>query len=504
MSDLPANPALAPSRKKPLSSAAVPLICILFALSMAVFSTGFLEADEITHYLYARAIWHDPYALVSIWGRLGCSALYGLAAPAGFTAARLLAVGVTILTAHGTAQLLRHISRLPGMQPPSWIARHATAFAWLLFFAQPCVLLNSFTVMTEMLLACAWVWAAVVLVKFPTRAGLLCGGFILGIGGIMRPEGWIAIAAWPLWATAWRYLHARTLRKQWSAIGLSSFLAGLWPLGWFLLGVKVWGRWDWLKLAWPTNWQTDSPYGKTAGLFLLSSLAALAFWMWIPAFAAMRRLWKARSQQALLLLVCPVAGFFLMHGLLGSFGLFGSLSLPRYFQAVAPLIAVLAVLGVGRLSSTPRGLAWIVPLSLLPVAVLGALRLLPMQAVTEQRKLDVVIDAVRARGAVHEQLLIRHPYPLMRLGLDLKSPAQVRVLNPVEIQKAPPGTLLIVDSTVWIYEGCPKPDDLARWGYIIDQASAAQVDKIPTRFEPLTFLVDRDARVRLWIKSTSE
>jgi hypothetical protein len=365
------------------------------------------------------------------------------------------------------------------------------------------VLLNSFTVMTEMLLACAWVWAAVVLAKFPTRGGLILGGFLLGIGGIMRPEGWIAIAAWPCFAAAWRAAQGASLRKELPAIALTTFMAGLWPLAWFLLGAKVWGRWDWLALAWPKNWQTDSPYGKTAGLFILSSLAALAFWIWIPVLAASWRLWKSRSRPALLLLVLPAGGFFVMHGLLGSFGLFGSLSLPRYFQAVAPMLAVLAVLGLGRLAPAPRALAWIMPLALLPLAVLASLRLLPMQAVTEQQRLDILIDAVKARRAAPDQLLIRHPYPLMRLNLDLSSPAQTRVFKESEIQSAPLGTLLLADSTVWDYENCPKPDKLVRWGYIIDQETVPKIDAILPRFEPLTFHKNPDARVRLWIKQSA-
>ncbi len=502
----------------------VPLACILFTLSMALFSTGFLEADEITHFLYARAIWHDPYALVSIWGRMGASAFFGLAAPFGFTAARLLAVIVTILTAYGTALLLRHFTKNPNPNPnpilnpipiptpilnpnpapnlnlviPPWLRRHTTAIAWLLFFAQPCVLLNSFTVMTEMLLACAWVWAAVVLVKFDSRRGLIFAGLILGLGGIMRPEGWLAIAAWPLFAAAWRSRPDTTLRRELPAIALSTFFAGFWPLLWYLLGAWVWHDGLWVLRAWP--WAASSPYGRTAGLFLLSSLVAPAVWMWIPIVIAMWACWRARWRQALLILVAPVTALFLAHGLLGSLGLFGSLSLPRYFQAVAPMLAVLAALGIGRLSPTPQALRWVIPLAMLPCVVLASLRLLPMQAVTEQKKLDIIVQAVQSRQPAADMLLVRHPYPLMRLGLDLNSPAQTRVLDPKEIQNAPPGTLLIVDSTVWDYENCPKPEMLKQWGYVIDKESAEKVDAIPPRFEPLNFHVNPDARVRLWIK----
>jgi hypothetical protein len=479
----------------------VPILYISFALAMALFSTGFLEADEITHFLYARAIWHDPYALVSIWGRMGCSALFGLAATHGILAARLLAVGVTLLTAHGTATLLRYFTHDASANSPAWLRRHATALAWVLFFAQPCVLLNSFTVMTEMLLACCWVWAAVVAARFDSRRGLLLAGFVLGIGGIMRPEGWLAIAAWPLWAAAYRASGSKNLRPEIPTVLASTFLAGAWPLAWYLIGAHVWKRWDWVIAAWP--WAARSPYGKTAGLFVLSSLAALAFWMWVPVVAAGRSLWKSRSRQGLALLVAPALAFFLAHGILGSAGLFGSLSLPRYFQAIAPMIAVLAAMGLGRFSPDgplPNILRRITPLCLLPLLALAALRLLPMQAVTEQQRLDVIIAAVQARHPSPDQLLIRHPYPLLRLNLDLNSPAQTRIFHDDQIAAAPPGTLLIMDSTVWDYENCPRPEKLIQWGYVADEESARKVDAIPQRFEPLSFQRATDLRVRLWVK----
>ena len=86
----------------------VPL-CLLCLAASFLFSRGFLEPDEITHYLYARASWHDWRNLVNIWGRLGCTGIYSLAAPAGIVAPRLLAVAVTALTAWGTAAALREV-----------------------------------------------------------------------------------------------------------------------------------------------------------------------------------------------------------------------------------------------------------------------------------------------------------------------------------------------------------------------------------------------------------
>ena len=51
--------ALAPAMGRPASRWVVPALFVLFAAAMAIFSKGFLEADEVTHFLKARAIWRD-------------------------------------------------------------------------------------------------------------------------------------------------------------------------------------------------------------------------------------------------------------------------------------------------------------------------------------------------------------------------------------------------------------------------------------------------------------
>src|SRR3982751_1062849 len=91
----------------PRSRWIVPALFILFALAMAVLSRGFMEADEISHFLYARSAWGNWRLIVSIWGRLGCTAFFAPAAPLGLTAARVLAVSATALVGWGTVKLLR-------------------------------------------------------------------------------------------------------------------------------------------------------------------------------------------------------------------------------------------------------------------------------------------------------------------------------------------------------------------------------------------------------------
>src|SRR4051812_30164107 len=81
----------------PASRWLAPLFFIAFAVVCAVVSRGFLEADEVTHFLISRSVWLDWTNVLSIWGRLGCTGIYALIAPFGVVASRLLAVGFTVL-----------------------------------------------------------------------------------------------------------------------------------------------------------------------------------------------------------------------------------------------------------------------------------------------------------------------------------------------------------------------------------------------------------------------
>src|SRR5690242_14915984 len=71
-------------------------ICIFSALSLwaAITSTGFLEADGCTHYLYARFAFQEPHYFVNVWGRPICTAIYSIPA---LLAGRLGVRGMSLL-----------------------------------------------------------------------------------------------------------------------------------------------------------------------------------------------------------------------------------------------------------------------------------------------------------------------------------------------------------------------------------------------------------------------
>jgi len=509
------------SKMFPYKRLAITIICLAIVLIQVFASHGFFEADELSHFLKARDAWLDPRGILDIWGRPLCTGLYALVVPFGLTAARLMAVLVTILVGIGTLQLANHLSNFSGTSS----AQLRSLWLPVLLLAQPFFLINAAAVMTEMLLAACWVWAAVLLSGFSISAcqgakssfrhkkPILLASLLIGLGGLARPEGFFAIAAWPVFLWFWQNsrvsnrtnatkhgnAHCITARHQvfyrLQALLLPALLAGLPTLLWYLAGVWAWHNPRWSIDQWP--WSFISQYGNTPLKFFTATLSTMAYWMWIPAAIGIHRALHHRQRDAFFLLVLPTFALFALHGALATFGLFGSMSLPRYFIAISPMLAILTLNGLERQNA--RILAAI--LAPLPLIILLVSSQYPAPAATDQRKLDVAIAAVQKLVPADElpsRLIAAHPYVSYRLNLPLNSPVS-RSRDRNALRATPAGTVLIADSTIWDFEGSPKAADLAAWGYTTDPALSAKLDAVPTRFDVSAFK-GKTVTVRVWIK----
>jgi hypothetical protein len=488
-------------------------------LLLQVFARGFYEADELTHFLKARDAWLHPHEFLDIWGRPLCTGLYALVAPFGLTAARLLAVIVTITAVAGTLKLAE---RLLFIIP---ITSASTRNFWIpiLLLAQPYFLLNAAAIMTEMLLATCWIWAAVLLANPPgtesettgsgcrrSRAPLLAS-ILVGLSALARPEGIFAVIVWPafLWlrnkGVVGKHQDASALKDS-SVAHQSGIVAEVKPLLfpalisamplllWYILGVWAWHDPFWPIHRWP--WSTVSQYGRTPLKFLTAALGAMAFWMWIPAAAGIYRILRSRQRDAVFLLVVPTLALFALHGLLGAFGLFGSMSLGRYFLSVSPMLAILTFYGLEGLKA--RRIAVI--LAPIPLAILVISGQYPAPAATDQRKLDVAITAARqllTADEMQSRIIAAHPYVFYRLNLPLDSAINSHDRN--ALRTARPRTILITDSTLWDFEGSPNAADLIAWGYAADPVISARIDAVPTHFD-ITAFKGKSVTVRVWIK----
>ena len=449
----------------------VAALCTGFYGWMAYASKGFVEPDEMSHFMKSVDALHSWRYTLDIWGRPFCIMYYSMGAPWGITADRFLSIVASVITALGTIRLAYCF--LPLLSNP---IRRYRSLLWLLLFAQPYFMMQSFSVMTELLLACFWVWAAVAVM----HQRWLIASLLIGLSGLTRPEGTIAVAAWPL---------ALILSQGHFAVKLptllfSSLTAILPTFLWWLLGVYVFGGWNWFVANWP--WAVESVYGKTPAEAVLAVLNATNFWMLLPIGLGVLFILKKGSEvlelkyQSIILLMVPVAGIFVLHFFLGVFGLFGSLSLPRYYITVAPFLAILAWLGIESVHTLFKkrivfycflGLS----LFLIPSRALYMIRRgeLPYPKSCDQIKLGYMIqwffenrDHLNlAADPNPENIVAAHPYVNYILSGSSNTPGSLRLFKPGGILSAPVGTVLIVENGVWNKNGFPSTDSLLRWGY---------------------------------------
>jgi hypothetical protein len=173
-----------------------------------------------------------------------------------------------------------------------------------------------------------------------------------------------------------------------------------------------------------------------------------------------------------LLLVCPVAGVYLLHGVLGTFGLFGSLSMPRYYITIAPIAAVLVLVGLRKLEASSLSRRAVLAfffsaifLAAAAPAVELAVGLAPIRKNVESRRLEVVVDELRRMGNKEEiakRLIVLHPYIGYALDVAIYMP---NINGEQALKKLPVGTLLVSDSELWVKEGMPSADQLEAAGF---------------------------------------
>ncbi|MGH7214377.1 MAG: hypothetical protein ACREIT_06410 [Tepidisphaeraceae bacterium] len=252
----PDEPAAVVARER-LPVALSILIFAALSLLCAVTSTGFLEADGCTHYLYARFAFAEPHYFVNVWGRPVCTGVYALPAYLlGLTGVRV----TSLLLAVGCALVTYRIAVGQGYRWP------ALALAFTL--AQPLVFLHSFSELTELpfaLLIALGFWA-----YQARRFGWMA--LAVGLTPLSRPEGFgfVMLAAVAL------VLHRRA---GW--LGVLALPLVAWNhAGWELYG-RAMPWWRWLIDNWP--YATESTYASGYLLHFVALLPAMTSPLVFPA-----------------------------------------------------------------------------------------------------------------------------------------------------------------------------------------------------------------------------
>ncbi len=472
------------------------LIFVALSLLASVTSTGFLEADGCTHYLYARHAWTDPGYIVNVWGRPICTAGYAIGA---HLAGRFGVRCTSLLIAVGVAIVARAMAK-----------RQRDRASWLVFIitlAQPLLFLHSFSELTELPFA---LLLGLTFVAYQSERWLAFA-LLAAILPAARPEGFAILAmAFVALIAHRRFGHCLLL-----PIGLL-----IWSyLGWRATGLSRDHSRDyswvfWLKHNWPYAEKSTYDAGSIFHFAILMPVivSPLLFpALLIGVWKSISRLLNTSRQNGLArslrhhhfrgelaLLVIPL-GMLAGHSLLYATGRMASNGEERYMLAAAPMWAVLTARGwswIFRRQRWPFACAGAVAAAMLPVVINRAFIVLPLHYaddwISAQHAADWVLHTpLRAR---YPKLATCHPGIPYFLDLSPAEPSIVfwrrdRLMNP------PDGTILIWD---WVYgthnssrELIITLDDLATAGWIRIGVPRVQ-NSIPHDRQQWVFLSPRD------------
>ena len=205
-------------------------------------SGGFLEADGVTHFLYARFAFEEPRLFVDVWGRPLVTTLHAGPAQVGVDAVRLVSLACWLAAAWWAGCIA------DGLGEGRWLAVMFT-------LASPLGLMHASGVLTELPFAAVLAGA---LVLYQRQRWAWCG-LVVGLLPLARPEGFglAACAAIALLA------H----RKPVAALLCGVSLVGWITAGWWIDGGGGVGDWlGWLPANWPYEGESVYAAGGWTGL----------------------------------------------------------------------------------------------------------------------------------------------------------------------------------------------------------------------------------------------
>jgi hypothetical protein len=302
----------AESQQTRVAGALVAVGLVLSATGSLLSPNGIVQFDDLTHYLYAKWAWQWPAYLLDNWGRPGFTAMYFLPAAWGWPACRILSA---ILTA-GCVWLAFRIAAMLGI-------RHAWAVVPLAY-VQPLFFQLSETTLTETPLA-LYLTSAVYLAL---RGRWSWSAATISIGVVTRHE---AVVFLPIWLIVAWWSNV-PLRRLWPIIwapvlvnGLS-FIAGAEPM------IKQWFA--------P---EPSTQYGQGSWLtYFASSLHAFGPGVTVLAMTGLTGVVRRRGGG---LIVLCMAIFFATHTTIRALGLFASGGYARFLVPIAPLVAIVSLVG---------------------------------------------------------------------------------------------------------------------------------------------------------------
>ena len=440
--------------------AAAVLLFAAVSLTLNVLSRGFLEADGITHYLFARWAPLEAQYLTNVWGRPFVTLLHLLPAqlpgrlleqPVSLVAVRV----VSMLMAVGCALAAWRVAAAQGPEH----GHDRPALAALFTLCMPMVVLHSVSELTELPFA----FLAICALRAYQRRAWWGLAILAGLMPLARPEGF----GFAIIVIAGLLLHRRPFQ---GALVILPVI--LWDRAGWLINAKQQGEWwqvfNWLAANWPYSGKSlyaSGPIWKLAAMLPAVVGPMLVPFVLIGIVVSPRgKLRDHKMRVAWLIAALPLL-VLVVHSLLHWLGKMSSSGDVRYLVTVAPFWALLGARGWDWLA---RRLRWRANYTLAALA-----GVVPLVAMHLSYRIVPIVPDPAARQAVamsrwyqqsdwrrtHPDLLTDHPLIWYTLDLNPRRHGGGKG----RVFAAPPGSLYLwqeMYSTLNSQEPFVVPPDL--------------------------------------------
>lgn len=315
------------------------LLGFLWPLYRLINSTGWILDDEISHFLFSKAVIDWPEILLDGWARPGRNLIHSLIAPFGLTATRIYTLALStlaVLICYRVALRLK--------------IRHAWSIPFLLCF-QPWYPELSYPVLTQAPFMLVWILA--VYLALTNRMHL--AAFTFGYLSLIRHEGIFITALWGLWVICqpggiiYDLVHRNKFSKLKKTLTHNLLLGFSTILPILILNLGAYFIQERIPFAVYFDSNPTDIYGN-GSLFhyvpmLRSSVGAITLTLSIIGLYLICR--NKLKNWSLILLTYPA--YFILHSVIFWKGSFASGGYYHFLMPMAPLFALLAALTISKI-----------------------------------------------------------------------------------------------------------------------------------------------------------
>lgn len=314
------------------------LLGFLWSLYRLLNSTGWILDDELSHFMFSKAVIHWPEILLDEWARPGRNLIHSLIAPFGLTATRIYTLILCTLAVFISYRVALRLK-----------IRHAWSIPFLLCF-QPWYPELSYPVLTQAPFMLFWILGIYLALSHRSHLAAFAFGYL----SLIRHEGIFITALWGLWVICQPsgIVHD-LLRKNFSNIKASlirSITLGfctILPI--LILNLSAYFIQGQIPFAIYFDSNPTEIYGNGTLFHYFPMLpGSVGSVILILAAIAIYFIWKNKAiNWSLILLTYPA--YFILHSVIFWRGSFASGGYYHFLMPMAPLFALLAALAVSKI-----------------------------------------------------------------------------------------------------------------------------------------------------------